>query len=323
MEQFRLFIRVVLFAGFAAVVYVLLLALVPEGLGLRVIRNLNVFTGHEGHALTRYREASSRNSAQVLFLGSSLTYRGYDTRIFSAAGIDAFNLGSSAQTPLQSEVLLARYLDRLAPDLVVLSLDPRILNNSGVESALDILANTPVDEYAFGMALHVNHLRTWNTLIYSFIKQSLFGPTKHIESLRMGKNTYIPGGFVERDLEFAAPATDSTTKSQEPSRIQELEMVDHMAKQLAAIQRMTTALKEKRVAFVIVEPPVPSVRRASYSDHGQFEALMRSFGPYVDMHTLSGMNDRLHFYDDVHLNQHGVELFNAALIERLEHEGLP
>src|SRR5690554_458534 len=65
-----------------------------------------------GHTETRLKEVKSFGDVDILFLGSSHAYRGFDTRIFKKAGFRSFNLGTSAQTPLQTQILLRRYLDR-------------------------------------------------------------------------------------------------------------------------------------------------------------------------------------------------------------------
>jgi hypothetical protein len=318
MQQLRLFVRVIAFTAFAAVMYAVLLAAVPSGLGPRTIRNLKVPYGHEGHSLSRTQEVAGLQHADILFLGSSLAYRGYDTRIFAKLGITPFNLGSNAQTPVQGEMLLARHLRRLRPSLVVLTLDPSILNNDGVEASLDLLANGPIDAHALAMALRTGHLKTWNTLIHCSAKRCLFGPLDHSEAARIGVNTYVPGGFVERELELAVPDTGVARNKGKKTKVPQAGVgVDHAEMQLAAVRRMIHMLRAEGVDFVIVEPPVSSVRRASYGDHDIFEALMRSLGPYIDMHDLAGMDDVEHFYDEVHLNQRGVVLFNAALIEQL------
>lgn len=323
MEQFRFFLRVAAFGAFAAVVYVLLLAAVPQGLGPRTIRNLKVPYGHTGHTLKRAAEVAAHGSVDILFLGSSITYRGYDTRIFRALGLTPFNLGSTAQTPLQTEMLLARHLRRLSPQLVVLTIDPSMMNNAGVESSLDLVANGPLDKHAWAMAVRTNHLKTWNTLLFCSAKRILFGPIDYTEPTRIGRNTYVAGGFVERDLEFAKPRKPRASgKSKGPASTDPSSLQDHTHRQLAAIARMVDMLHREQVRFVIVDPPVSSTRRASYGDHSDFASVMRSFGPYVDMHDLPGMDDVEHFYDEVHMNQRGVEHFNAAIIERLRSDGL-
>ena len=44
---------------------------------------------------------------------------------------------------------------------------------------------------------------------------------------------------------------------------------------------------------------------------------MESFGDYTNFNNNSCLNDSLHFYDNNHLNQAGVEIFNKELIRKL------
>ena len=67
------------------------------------LRNVTYSLGHDDRLLTKVREASSRRGADVLFLGSSHAYRTFDPRLFAERDIEVVNLGSSIQTPLQSE----------------------------------------------------------------------------------------------------------------------------------------------------------------------------------------------------------------------------
>jgi hypothetical protein len=44
---------------------------------------------------------------------------------------------------------------------------------------------------------------------------------------------------------------------------------------------------------------------------------MRTYGVYYNFNELLELEDELHFYDEDHLNQSGVEIFSAKLIEIL------
>src|SRR5438477_3987320 len=65
--------------------------------------------GGIGHTLQRLREVESVGSVDILFIGSSHAYRGFDPRLFAETGLTSFNLGSKAQSPLNSYFLLKHY----------------------------------------------------------------------------------------------------------------------------------------------------------------------------------------------------------------------
>lgn len=311
MEQLKFAGRVLLFMLFAAVVYVLLLAAIPQGLSFGLIRNLKVIEGGGGYALTRYAEADTVGKVDVIFLGSSLTYRAYDVRIFEAEGLKVFNLGSSSQTPAQSEMLLKRYLDRMDPELVVIEITPNNLSRDGVESALDLIANSRIDAQTWKMALEVGHLYTLNALLYRTVRQAVMGPISATEALHKAPNQYIGRGYVQRDDGNKGHKPFESGPEQP-----ELEF------QYQALERMVELLRSRNTSFVLVDPVVSQVYYQNYPDLAGFHAKMDSLGPFLEMNEFMELNDSLHFYDTQHLEQSGVKLYNAEFIKRVREMGL-
>lgn len=307
----RLVARLALFLIFAAGCYVLLLTVTPQRLAFRTARNLNVPSGGYGHQWTRSQEVVGHGPVDVLFVGSSHAYRGFDPRIWSARGYRTFNLGSSSQTPLQSEVLLHRHLGSLRPALVILELGPTSFSFDGVESALDVLANAPADGHAWRMAWRTGHLKVWNSMLYTWAHRAVFGMPDIHEPVKKEGDTYIPGGYVEKKLRHYkhAPPERPSTFAARPE-------------QVAALDRMLTLLKGQGVRTIAVEAPVTRSRRASAADQDQFAEWIGARLPYFDLQDRVPLDDSLHFYDAHHLNQLGVDRMNAVLIDLLEKEGV-
>jgi len=309
--------------AFALLLGVLILGLLPPQVGNKLTRNMRVPMVDLGYTRTRLAEADSSTAVDVLFLGSSLCYRGFDTRIWQAHGLSAFNIGSHAQTPLQSEMLLTRYLHRFDPKLVVLTADPAIVANQGIEASLDMLAHGDVDHAAFIMTLRTGQLKTWITFLHCFLRTRALGGKGRAVEHPYGMDTYIPGGFVVRDTQD--PQHEELVAAAVGSR-HEHEHATHAdpatrRKQIAAIERMAEQLRRNKVPFVILEPPVTASYRATYEDHAEFQRRMAEIAVFMDFSRLATLDDTLHFYDEAHLEQRGVELFNAAVIDRLRAEG--
>lgn len=311
MEQGRLLLRLMAFTAFAGAMYLLFLAFVPQRPAYRAIRDLKVPLGGYGHTWSRFNEAERYGPVDVLFLGSSHAYRGLDTRIWEAHGIRAFNLGSSRQTPLQSELMLQRHLSSLRPRTVLLEVDPSTFASDGVESGLDVLANGPADTGAWRLAWRLGHLKTWNTLLYTWVRWGIWGRPRLDEARTKGMDTYIPGGFVEREVTHNRPRPPGKPEPMPP-----------LPMQLRAFERMQDLVQQAGARLVLVEAPVTRAWRATYVEHDAFAERMRTAGPYLDMFGAVELDDSLHFYDAHHLNQHGVELFNRVLIRQLASEGL-
>lgn len=311
MEQWRLLLRTLAFLLFAAVVYIVLLTVVPQRASYGIIRNLKVPLGRYGHSFTRLQEVEQAGKVDVLFLGSSLAYRGYDVRIFERAGYTSFNLGSSAQTPVQTEMLVQRYLHELDPELVVLEVIPNNFARDGVESAMDLLANGPADIHALHMTRRVGHLYAWNALLYRWCRERILGPREFSEPARRGTDTYIPGGYVQRDPATSMPGPFRPGPAEEPYAFQE-----------EAFHRLLALFKAKDIPVVLVNPSVTRPYYAHYRSLEEFNARMATLGTYLDMNQLLRLDDSLHFYDSHHLDQSGVELYNAAVLEQLRQRGL-
>lgn len=134
-------------------------------------KNLNYRRGASGYTYTRLHEVEKYKNVDILFLGSSHTYRGFDPRIFQLYGYSSFNIGTSSQTPLQTEVLLKKYIGHLKPSSVVFEVYPYVFSSDGVESSVDLIANDNIDKNTFLMAAKINNIKTYNTLLYAYVKR--------------------------------------------------------------------------------------------------------------------------------------------------------
>ncbi len=268
--------------------------------------NINYNIGFYGYLYSRLSEVKNQKDLDILFLGSSHAYRGFDTRIFSKYKYKTFNLGSSSQTPIQTKVLLNRYLDSLNPKMVIYEVYPETFIIDGVESSLDLISNDNNDFYSFEMALKINNIKTYNTFIYSLIHNFFNLNKSFAEPVIKEDDKYIPGGFVEQEIGFFQPI---------PFEKKEIIFCDY---QLEAFSEIVQMLKNRNIELILVYAPIPKVNYNSYINNGYFDSLMMKYSKYYNFNKIMALNDSLHFQDSHHLNQNGVELFNEKLIEILK-----
>lgn len=267
--------------------------------------NVNHKIGSYGHLYSRLSDVKNQSNVDILFLGSSHAYRGFDTRIFSKYGYKTFNLGSSSQTPTQTKVLLDRYLDTLNPKMVIYEVYPATFTSDGVESSLDIIANDKNDFYSFKMALKINNIKTYNTFLYGLTRDLLNLNESFTESVIKGNDRYVSGGFVEKEIGFFKPT---------PFERKEIIFNNY---QLESFSEIVQILKNKKIELILVYVPIAKVNYDSYINSSYFESLMSEYSEYYDFNKIISLNDSVHFQDSHHLNQNGVELFNEKLIEIL------
>lgn len=297
--QFTCFFkRVVIFSIFTIIIYAILLYIGGEFLSRRFKPNINYKIGHNYLRLTEVKEVAD---VDLLFLGSSHAYRGFDTRIFKEAGYKTFNLGSSAQTPKQTLVLIKRYLKQLNPKLVVLEVFPNVFTSDGVESSLDLIANDTNDLNSLKMVIDQKNMKVLNTYIYA-LEKDLMGSTPNYK-----QKAYHQGGYVSQDgLSYNHVSKFTATK------------LLLKKEQIKSFEMIIEILKRERINYILVQAPITSGLYQSLENIDEFNDKMASYGKHYNFNTKLKLNDSLDFYDNHHLNQNGVKKFNESFLELLD-----
>jgi hypothetical protein len=259
--------------------------------------------GAYGHTYSRLKEARNTENVDILFVGSSHTYRGFDTRIFKKAGYKTFNLGSSSQTPIQTKVLINRYINNLNPKLVVFEVYQETFISDGVESSLDILANDKNDINSLKMALTIKNKLTYNALIYSFYRQFTKRNTCY-EPKERNSDKYIEGGYVEKDLMYFKDTIKYNPR-----------ILKWNHKQFEAFEDILATLSDKNIKVILVQLPLTTSLNNSYINNDEFDKKMMNYGKYYNYNKLIKLNDSIDFFDDDHMNQLGVISLNNDFLK--------
>lgn len=307
MRQFLL--KILQFLLFASIMYVILLILWGELLPDGLKKNLNYRIGSYGHMFTRIRDIQNFRGVDILFIGSSHAYRGFDGRIFEEHGFTTFNLGSSSQTPVQSLLLLNRYLDGLNPNVIVMEVYPSSFSSDGVESSLDLIANDRIGPDTLQLAILQNNVKVYNTLIYGVYRQIFNRNGKYSENIIKDDDTYIAGGFVEKKLKYYhATNIDGGKEITWKPR----------SYQLDALNEIVRLADERNVPLILVQAPVTSYKYQEYSNNDEIDRFFTTHADhYFNFNLLLDLTDQLHFYDEQHMNQEGVRIFNLAFNDLL------
>jgi len=297
--------RIIKFALFAGVLYLFFVLIWGHFPFLN--KNLRYRVGCDGHLFTRNKAAQKKEDVDILFLGSSHCFRGFDTRIFKQAGYDVFNLGSSAQTPLQAELLANRYLDHLQPKLVLFEVYPNTFTSDGVESTTDLLSNIEMGQDIFELVLAQKSIKLYHTYFFAAFRKYFFNDLEHYQESRInGVDTYVEGGYVEKKMTFYQP------KKIAPSAWSFKEA------QFSAFERLLQKLKSNDIPVLLVQAPTTKNFYNAHTNNDSFNDRMTTYGKYFNFNELMILNDSLHFYDAHHLNQEGVTLFSEEVLKRLD-----
>ena len=273
--------------------------------GTKALRNVTYHLGHEDHLYTKVQECMGVQDVDVLFFGSSHAYRTFDPRVFAARGVRIFNMGSSMQTPLQTEVLIRNYLDTVNPRLVVLEVHPDVMSHDGVEPAIYQVCNVPPSWNMVPMALRTRNMRVVATAAYALVHNSLSSRFRNFtEPVDVGEDHYVTGGFVERDMACYSPVPHP------PKAIEPRDLQRH------ALERCIGLLREKGVPYILLEVPDTKALFFSYTNISCFQDNISGYGRFY-FKEMAALDDSLHFFNEDHLNQRGVELYNAYICDSL------
>ena len=294
--------RLLLFIPVALLGYVLLIWLLGD---LGWVRCAITRMGEEGHLNSRVKDIRNYHNVDILFLGSSHCYRTFDTRFYNANGYTCFNLGSSNQTPIQTYILLSQYLDSINPKQVIFEVHPDIMRNDGVESAVNLLCNTPINGEASRMAFSLCKMKVFNTWLYSVYNQKI---RNRLETFRedtlIRHYRYIPGGFCEVDTnEFVIKRYPRTTLTINP-------------KQLNALKKCIQLFRDRNIPYLLVEIQDAYQLRKTFTNHPWFEEQMSALGPYH--YEILPMVDTIDFFNSNHLSNPGIKRYNQHLLHYID-----
>jgi hypothetical protein len=259
----------------------------------------------EGCMLTDYMKSGV--GPQILVLGSSHAYRGYDPRLFAADGRTLFCLGTSSQTPVDTAVLvhdlvLPKLSSQQAKPLILLDIYDRLFEMPAFEGTSRLIQNAVQDATAWHHLTAAPDIRLFNAFAVRL--------ATHAGKTEVQTADYVSNGYCSQ----APPATDQVPHFLEPfaGRPDQLQAFDAVLGQLVGAG----------LQVIVVSTPMPQAEgfatyRASFRK--EIDPILSHHGviylDYTQEHPLQWPN---HFGDSHHLNQAGVEVFNPILLERLK-----
>lgn len=258
-----------------------------------------------GKSYVTFREFDKNKNYDVVVLGSSHAYRGYDPRIFEKFGYSMFNLGTSGQTPMNTYYIVQDLIDSSNTDFVIFDIYEGTFSGSGLECTSDLTMNYPDDGAAIRMGGALKDIRAVNMLTLRFLRKN--------DTLDyLPKETNINGYYRSNDTMDSDPDFNAS-EFEAPQK-----QYDHF-------ESVLRYLNEQDIPVVVASHPLPKVE-ARKKLHKSFRKAvtptLEEYGtPYFD-HTLKhDLNSYHYFKDESHLNQNGVSKYNRFLIDELIDNG--
>lgn len=264
--------------------------------------NLNLPDNY-GYLEDRLKNAKDVKDVDLLFLGPSTTYRGFDPRIFNKSGYKVFNFGSSSQTPKQTNLILNHYLDSLNPKLVVYDVYPTVFEADGVEPSLDFIMHNEDLMETYPLLWKNINIKVVNAIIFKGFT-NLFSLNIPGDLDRVIEDTYIEGGFVEKELKYNENSNEIFSNKW-----------NLRGDQLKEFEKNLNILKNRKIPYLLVRVPLTQANYNSRKNNLYVDSLFSSKGSFINFQDKIKLSDSLDFLDNVHLNQNGVEKFNRNFIQ--------
>jgi hypothetical protein len=310
--------KIILFIAFVSACYLMTLFVLVNTKLYYLIPNISMTTGGYSHNLERFREVKNIKSGEidVIFLGSSHCYRGFDPRILNS-NFSSFNLGNSAQTPYISFYLAKYYLAKLKPKKVILEAYWGSLSapKHSIESSIDVVSNKEINSNDVEMILKQKNITSFNSLFGNLIYRFNHSIDKEVQNKFKG-DSYISGGYVQR--------ISTKNKSLVNPKSQDIVYNPY---QISYLIQLIKLCKTEGVEIEIIRAPVTKCAINSISNFNEITQELDSicnshnviFKDFCSIEALEKMHliDTTDFYDLHHLSQSGVTKFNHFLLNKI------
>lgn len=286
-----------------------------------------------GYAFDKYRweefyELPKGDSLDILFLGSSHAYRGFNPALLDSLwGIRSFNLGSSGQTPLTSLHVLRNAVQHQKPKKVVMELyfhtfmEVDQLNNGG-NNWMQVRSSPAkwqflwqaFDLYEMTALTLLPVLRRKNAVPY-VLRKYLRGDD-HLDHA----GQYVGNGYVSRAEQISAE------QLLEHDLYDDLKLKEDwaLAKHVKAMRELVRYCREEGIKLQFISAPMPTISVQKIKDQPKIDRYIQELANELNVRYRNdtqnpglGLADTQHFFDNNHLNAEGVEKWNRQLFDFL------
>lgn len=255
-----------------------------------------------GNTFKKFSDFDANKIYDVLVIGSSHAYRGYDPEIFRKSGVELFNLGTSGQTPLNSYYLAVDYIKPGHCKLVILDIYDEALRSDGVESTADLMQNIPSSVTVLKMGLALKDPRMLNMLAVRLFKLK--------EEPEYTDNAYTINGYSK--------TTDSL---KHVNKLVYQSKGELNQEQMNYLEKTIGYLLNQKIKVILVTHPAPvewGIGKHMEVRNHILALAIKYRVQYMDYFSYPGFSSENDFYDTHHLNQTGVQKFNKILIQDLK-----
>lgn len=258
-----------------------------------------------GGTYEKFQKYNPEEKYDIIILGSSHAYRGYDPRNFASYDYKTFNLGSSDQSVVCSYYIAKNYLHHNNCKMVILDMYDRVYAQQNIESYSDIIQNVSSDKTAIEIALAAKDIRSVNMLTLRMF-------SKFTDPINKDTIGFIDG-FKPTFTHLTIPEKKRLIYKYETNQFQ-----------LNYLDQLLSYLEKEKIKIIVAEHPLPSCYQPEEHQRFRndilpiFEKHHLHFYDYCSEKEMTGIQ---YFADDTHLSVRGARMYNQRLIKDLIQTG--
>ncbi|NNC85789.1 MAG: hypothetical protein HKN75_06875, partial [Bacteroidia bacterium] len=171
----KLILNIILFTTLTAVVYsimVFILFKIPMGGTPFLYRTTHGLQWKGGPGLRVFENFDKTEKRDIIVIGTSHAYRGYNPEIFLEHGLKMRALATSSQSLKSSYVVAKSLLNKENCDIVIIDLYERIFSSTSLESTADLVQHLPDNRSALAMAWEAKDIRAVNMFATRLVSQN-------------------------------------------------------------------------------------------------------------------------------------------------------
>lgn len=275
-----------------------------------VTNNYMVWKG--GDTWQKFQEFDRTAKHDIIFMGSSRCYRFYNPVLFEKEGYQTFNLGTSAQSLENTSILLKSYVSKQNCDHIVLdcSVEGFRKKGEGFESTADLITNLNDTKIARKIASREFDVRFFNLYVMRLM-------LRNAEPFYL-EDEYVSRGFCTNSRVLNLKSCEEATKPHSP-----IHEVSWDPEKFAVLDDLLLWCSNQGISVTMVAGPYTNSTPSSWIEelNTKVSKLCHRYGFELwDFSKMPEIDNCKHFYDQSHINEEGVKVFNRALIDRLNDE---
>ncbi|MBN4082109.1 hypothetical protein JYT21_00235 [bacterium AH-315-B15] len=274
-----------------------------------LLNRTNTFYSVKGNMIyDRFHEFDENEDWDVIIFGSSHAYRAYDPKIFEEEGLKTYNLGSGAQSIVDTYHIINNI--KVLPELLIIDLFSGSFELDRIESASKLIPNVKSPELAKEIAF--SDYKWQLTNCYALRLLNKHESPVYIES--ESSDVYYRG-YVS--------CPDSIKTEMDYSNLGEEFEPNELSQEY--FQKLLNLLVERSAKVVFTSQPLP--KPIQNTEMEEMEKYIRKTidGRFYYWNMSIDLSDKFHpsnhFFDESHLNEAGVKIYNQFLIKNLWETG--